>query len=187
MKRTGALFAFLILNVAAPMARADLIQWTLQNVKLIGTFGTVNVTGTFDTGGPGALTSNITAVEIQPNPVAGGPAIMYTYNFSGPLNGPDYNNFPSQQPPTPCIIAGCSGTTGPIPGFLNLNPIITGNPPGPYDIGASFEDNEEIYTGSGTIVGMASPTPEPSMWIPASTLMAIGCAGLFARRMRARS
>lgn len=96
----GAFFALLILAFSPPMARAD-VTWTLQNVLLAGFFGSVEVTGTFVQTSTGYSQSNITAVEFP------GTSTQYTYTFTGRLNGPNYNNIPSQHP-TLCITLGCS-------------------------------------------------------------------------------
>jgi hypothetical protein len=164
-----ALFALLILASSAPMARAD-VKWTLQDVVLSGFFGSVEVTGSFIQTGTGYSQSNITAVEFP------GTSTQYTYTFTGRLNGPNYNNVPSQQPPTPCIIFGCSPgeTFPPQPVTLNIDTILVENPPGPWSIvGSSFEDNEELFTGiSGEVVGTTVPAPEPSFWVLASMAFA---------------
>ena len=164
------LFLAMLVGSAATM-RAGVIVWTLHDVKLTGIFGTVAVTGTFETGSA-TPASNITAAE-QTNPV------LYTYTFSGPVNGSDYSNKPSQQPPTLCILAGCNPFGGPVPGSpepvsLHLySPFGPGL--GPFFLSASFEDDLELYSGSGTITG-AAQGPEPATWV----LLAFGLAAMAA-------
>jgi hypothetical protein len=74
---------------------------TISEIQLSGFFGGVTGGGSFTEGT--SLTSSVTVTE----------STLYTYTFTGPLNGPGYTE-KSQQPPTLCVIAGCvPGTTIP--------------------------------------------------------------------------
>ena len=184
-KCLGALIALLILHFSAPLARAD-IKWTIVDLQLDGFFGVITVTGTFDQTSKGYSSSNITAVEVL------GGGTTYTYTFAGRLNGKNYNNVPSQQPPTLCIIAGCSPGESfpPQPVTLNIDTVNVLGPPGPYYIGgSSFEDNEELFavcpsTHLCEVIGTTAPTPEPSFWPVA--WFAFAGVGLWVIRMRQR-
>ena len=183
MVRSSLLALFIF---SASSARADFTQWTVTtgSQPLLGTFGAITVTGTFDTGGPG--TSSITAVETQP--IGGGGTVSYTYTFSGPLDGPDYSDQDSQLPPPPPCILGCLPPGPPLTVTLHISTVGLGGAPGPYELSTSFEDGIEPYSGfvEATGTAMTTTTPEPSEWVPASALMAIGFAGLFVKRMRQR-
>jgi hypothetical protein len=165
-KRCFSAGLFLSLLVCSTTARGDVIKWTLQDVTFSGFFGGGTVTGFFETG-TGHLTTSITVNE-QTNPT------LYTYEFDT-LSGTQ----PSKQPPTPCFL-GCVGTVPntPFPATLDLFPVIAGPPPGPYLITASFEDDLEVYSGGGKIIGTpVAPVPEPSTW----SLAFMGMAFLSAR------
>jgi hypothetical protein len=176
VRRNSGGVALLLLSFvsAAPAVRADVVKWTLNNVVLTNfVFGQVSVSGYFDAGAP---VSDITVVEG-----------MYTYTFTGLVNGPDYGNRKSQHPPTKCILAGstCPGGTvpgSPFPVSLSINICPTGPPLGPRSVacGTGFEDDLEPFgfpTGTATAAILKTATPEPATW----PLMLVGFAVMTAR------
>jgi MYXO-CTERM domain-containing protein len=172
----GSLALSFLIAGSVSAARADVIQWTLNNVVMTNlVFGQVEVSGYFDQGAP--------VIEGA-----------YTYTFTGPVNGPDYGNRDSQQPPTACVLAGSNCIGGvvpgtPIPGSVSLS-IGTCNlstPPGPYPLacGSGFTDNLEDFgfptgTVTGSIVPDPSSVPEPATW----TLVVLGLAAIALHRRR---
>jgi hypothetical protein len=105
---------------------------SLTNGLVQGPFGGYDVSGSFTIGATPEL-SNITV---------NGPGIPYSYTFSGPLNGPGYTE-PSELPPTPCILEGCTsippGQAGLFVAPQNSNTIA----------GLEFEDTGEPFVGLG--------------------------------------
>jgi MYXO-CTERM domain-containing protein len=177
----GSLVLSFLIAGSVSAARADVIQWTINNGVLINIngFGSVTVSGYFDEGAP---ISDITVVENG----------LYTYTFTGPLNGSDYGNRQSQQPPTLCILAGCSPFGAPVPGTpmpvsLSIGTCNLITPPGPYPLacGTGFEDNLQPFgfptgTVTGTIIPTPPSVPEPATW----TLGALGLAAIALHRRR---
>ncbi len=176
----GSLVLTFLIAGSVSAVRADVIQWTINGVLInINGFGSVTVSGYFDEGAP---VSDITVVENG----------LYTYTFTGAVNGADYSNQPSQQPPTLCILAGCNPFGAPVPGTPMPVSLTIGTcnllaPPGPYPIacGTGFEDNLQPFgfptgTITGTLVPTPSSVPEPATW----TLAALGLAAIALHRRR---
>jgi PEP-CTERM motif len=168
---TVRLFAGLLAltPILSQPAWAMVQYYTISDIDLTGLFGIVSGGGSFTMGS--SETSSVTVTEMQPGP------FNYTYTFTGPLNGAGYTQ-KSQQPATPCITEGCSpGETFPSTNAgLNVDFLgVTGT------VAVDFEDNGEIYTGTGVISGGGtsppsggSNTPEPSTW----AMLLLGFAGL---------
>jgi hypothetical protein len=116
-----------------------------------GFFGGVDVSGWYSAD---ETTSNISIIE---------PANSISYTFTGPLNGSGYTQV-SQQPPTPCDIAGCTGNLPPGQATLFVAP--TNN----VSAGLEFGDSGDVFTGAETLTygwilngvqGGPSSAPEP--------------------------
>ena len=118
-------------------ARAVVYYYTISDIDGVGTFGTFNGAGSFTEGT--SLTSSITINELQPGPTT------YTYTFTGPLNGAGYTE-KSQQPATPCIIAGCTGSIPSTNATLLVDFLGSLG-----TVEVDFEDNGEIYIGTGVV------------------------------------
>jgi hypothetical protein len=157
----GSMLVLLSFFSMASAVRADVVKWTLNNVVLTNlVFGQVSVSGYFDEGAP---ISDITVVEG-----------MYTYTFTGLVNGADYSNRPSQQPPTKCVLAYSMCPGGVVPGSpfpvsLSINICPIGPPLGPRSVacGTGFEDDLEPFgfpTGTATATILKTATPEPATW-----------------------
>jgi len=166
---SGALALASILGLASPSLAATYF-YQISDVSLTGFFGTESGGGTFDSGG----NSSVSIQEHQP------PSTTYTYTLSGPADGAGWNNIPSQQPPTLCIIAGCNngivpGSPFPFSFGLNLG-LLPGKVGQSISVGAFSEDDLEDYSGTATITLLRiGGVPEPTAW--AMMLLGLGLIG----------
>jgi hypothetical protein len=169
----GSLLLAFIFQASAPVARANIIQWTIQSLTMTGTFGTATATGYFDFGAP---ISDITVTETLP----GSP--VYTYTFTGALNiAPDYKQL-SKLPPS-CFNGYCAPPLNVDFGIDTVNIL---GPPGPWPInGSSFTDGVLPFGGIESVGSVVSRvvTPEPSLLgILGASLAVLAFANVFAKR-----
>ena len=124
---------------------------TLTNGTATGTFGSVNISGSF-TYNPN--TSNI---------VVSGQyyGCNCSYTFTGPLNGADYTQ-PSEVPPTPCIIGG-----GTCPPPVTLNAVF-GVFANENSATLSFTDGILLFAGYGTLSCKTNTVPPPTCALSAT-------------------
>ncbi|MBZ5610832.1 MAG: hypothetical protein LAP38_21420 [Acidobacteriia bacterium] len=120
---------------------------TISNGLATGVFGGVLISGTF-TSGASPETSSI-AANRDPNSV-----YMYSYTFTGPLNGLGYTQT-SKMPAPPCIL----GPPCPGPGTASLHVSIANATM----VSLGFEDSAELFTGFGSLscVTQSGPPPPP--------------------------
>jgi PEP-CTERM motif len=138
-----ALFA---ISLTGAVSIAHATTYVVSDVDLTGLFGTVSGGGTFSSAGP----ANLTIDEVQPG-------ATYTYNFQNGNGTGGFDPVKSQQPATPCIIAGCTGTIPSTNAEFDLDFTQPGT------VNASFEDNGETYSGTA-FVAVSTSVPEPSTW-----------------------
>jgi hypothetical protein len=160
------------LLAAGSVSAATKIVTTLSGDMESGTFGSAVESGedTVISGHP--ETWNYTIVENL-----GG--TIYTYHYTNTSG----NSAPSQVPPTPCIIAGC---TGPTPnGDAEFSKPFASHQPIPFGDGLAitqFRDGVFDYSGFGTLTEVITSTaPEPAVW----ALLLVGFGGVGAA-MRTR-
>ena len=173
----GAALALGVTTLGASSANAVIIQYTMSDFTLTGTFGTATASGIFTTGEKkqSQETSAVTVVETQPVAPPGTGVTNYTYNLSGPVDGPGWGPIPSQQPPS-CFFF----CVNPAPATFHLDVINVG----PKNTSASFLDDVYLYTGFGTVTSRILPSvPEPSTW----AMMLVGAFGLGATLRRRRA
>jgi hypothetical protein len=148
---------------------------TLTDGQLSGTFGSATMNGEMTLSKSGE-TFDYTIVEDN-----GG--TDYTYDF----NSLSDSGEPSQIPPTPCIIAGCTGPTpnGPVEFSLPFDfeePI----PLGGGVATLQFRDGVYDYSGTGIQTEVVTPdAPEPATW--AIMLLGVGMTGAGLRITRRKA
>jgi hypothetical protein len=155
-KRSGSTPAvFRVVILAILLQGPDFAQTTtctLSNGTVNGPFGGYDVSGSFS--GPAGAVATTSSITVN------GPGIPYSYTFTGPLNGAGYVQ-PSQLPPTPCDILGCTpGTVVPLYASLHVAPNDTNT-----SIALAFTDTGEPFNGlanlSCTTAGSPPPPPPP--------------------------
>jgi hypothetical protein len=161
-------------TLAAGAASATVTVITLTDPNpMTGTFGSATMTGEMTINSKTGETFDYTIVEDN-----GGTDYTYTFNSLSD------SGEPSQIPPSPCIIAGCTGPTpnGPVDFSLPYDyeePI----PLGGGIATLQFRDGVYDYAGYGIQTEVVtSGSPEPAAW--AMLLLGLGAVGAAMRARR---